>query len=183
MSVPRTFAKLEDPMWNRLHGGSGGKPFNDALSNGDRVKSLWIAAGSLIDSVQIAYSNGNRTSRHGGMGGTGTWTHFEQDESILEISGYTDRHVCFLAIRTTHRLIEAGKPLLQAKPFAIRAPEGTHIIGLHGRCAHYLDAVGARIAPIPPPKHHPSDLARAQLDQMGPVHFISDKRGRGASTP
>jgi hypothetical protein len=167
----RRFVDIEDPAYSVLYGGSGGFRFDDALLDADRVRSLWLASGSLIDSIQIIYRNGARTSRHGGLGGAGGWTAFEPDELILSVSGRVQNYLEQLVLRTTHRTISAGGRDSAGEPFTFSAPEGHHIIGFHGRCGRFVDAIGVRLAALPAPRHDPRDLARAELRRMPQVNF------------
>lgn len=171
MARHRTFADINDPMFTVCYGGPGGSRFDDRIVGGDRVRALWLAAGRLVDSIQVAYRDGHRTSRHGGTGGAGHWTAFEPDELILGIGGRYGELVERLVIRTTHRTLSGGGQAGPGKPFTLLAPDGYHIIGFHGGSGVYLDRIGACFAPLPLPAHRPAERARAELSRMAKVGF------------
>lgn len=159
-------AKAGDPAHERTFGGEGGVPFDDAVVGGDVVQALWMASGRVIDSLQLAYRNGRKTSRHGGTGGAGSWIAFERGELILGISGRCDAIVEQLTVQTTRRTIAAGVPCTHGTEFAISAPQGYHIYGFRGRCRDFVNAIGVCLAPVPRPPRRREVLARAVLRQM-----------------
>lgn len=169
MAGHKVFADPDDAPFRRVFGGEGGTAFNDAVADGDLVQALWLASGARVDSVQIQYRNGHRTSRHGGTGGMGGWVAFEPGEQILSIAGWHGAFVERLEVRTTHRLIGGGT--IRGTHFAMAAPEGHHIAGFRGRCGLFLDAIGICLAPVPPPALLPLERARSTLRRMPNVDF------------
>ncbi len=155
-------------------GGPGGVWFDDHVVDGDRIDAIWLASALLLDSIQIAYRNGHRTSRHGGTGGQGRWIHFEPNEVITGINGRYGAFVEQILIQTTHRVICSGNPDSSGVHFTLLAPEGRHVNAFFGRCGRFVDAVGFRTAEIEtcPPRHMPSGLGRSFSDMAS--MFVGD---------
>ncbi|XVF36041.1 hypothetical protein REPUB_Repub19eG0024300 [Reevesia pubescens] len=135
-------------------GGQGGSCWDDGVYS--TVRQLVIAHGAGIDSIQIEYDNkGNSlwSRKHGGGGGSKTdkVKLDYPDEFLTSVHGYYGslnergqilvRSLTFQSNRNTY----GPYGIEQGTSFSMTRGK---IVGFHGRCGWYLDAIGVYSKPI-----------------------------------
>ncbi|WRX30428.1 Jacalin-like lectin domain - like 2 [Theobroma cacao] len=153
-----TFAKsLEDdnkPISVGPWGGQGGSSWDDGVYF--TVRQLVIAHGSGIDSIQIEYDNkGNSiwSKKHGGGGGSKTdkVKLDYPDEFLTSVHGYYgilhERGPILVRSLTFFSNRKAYGPygIEQGTSFSMTRGK---IVGFHGRCGCFLDAIGTHSKPF-----------------------------------
>ncbi|XWS14527.1 hypothetical protein CRYUN_Cryun35bG0017500 [Craigia yunnanensis] len=135
-------------------GGQGGSCWDDGAYS--TVRQLVIAHGAGIDSIQIEYDNkGNSiwSRKHGGDRGSKTdkIKLDYPDEFLTSIHGYhgslNERGPILVRSLTFHSNRKAYGPygIEQGTNFSMTRGK---IVGFHGRCGWYLDAIGVYSKPI-----------------------------------
>ncbi|KAK7276002.1 hypothetical protein RIF29_17132 [Crotalaria pallida] len=140
-------------------GGSGGSCWDDGVFSG--VRQLVIAHGSGIDSIQIEYDKKGSSiwsQKHGGSGGhkTDKVKLDYPDEFLTSIHGYLGslsqwgpnfiRSLSFQSNKKTYGPFGVE----QGTQFSIPMT-GVKIVGFHGRCGWYLDAIGVYVKSLKQP--------------------------------
>lgn len=131
-------------------GGQNGTRWDDGVHT--TVRQLVIAHGAGIDSIQIEYDNKGGScwsEKHGGNGGT----KFDQvkldypDEFLTSVHGHygatNDRGSVFVRSLTFQSNRKTYGPFGVEQGTYFSFPmTGGKIVGFHGRCGWYLDAIG-----------------------------------------
>ena len=121
---------------SQLYGGAGGSAFD---SQGDAVRSISIRSGSLIDSIQLEYLNGQTSKQLGGSGGSLAQIDLDTDERIVAIFGRSGAFVDSLTFVTNVGRIFGPYGGDGGSPFQV--PE-CKLSGVFGRSADLVDAIG-----------------------------------------
>ncbi|XP_021911591.1 jacalin-related lectin 3 [Carica papaya] len=143
--------RKQHPVSSGPCGGGGGSRWDDGIYSG--IRQIVITHGACIDSIQIEYEKDGRSvwsKKHGGNGGNNTDTVKLDypDEFLSSIGGKYGsqdllggpeviRSLVFESNRRKYGPfgIEQGKSFLVPR-------EKEKIVGLHGRCGWYVDAIG-----------------------------------------
>ncbi|KAK9280443.1 hypothetical protein L1049_014134 [Liquidambar formosana] len=138
-------------------GGPGGSEFSFCVKGG--IKQIVIAHGVAIDSIIFKGDNGDgvleESDKFGGNGGSKTTIDIAwPKEYLTSISGsyesfYSGNLVivtslCFITNHTKY----GPFGIHQGTSFSSTPMEGGGIIGFHGRCGRYFDAIGVYAKPI-----------------------------------
>lgn len=137
-------------------GGSGGSRWDDGIYS--TVRQLVIVHGAGIDSIQIEYDQKGCSiwsGKHGGSGGlkTDKVKLDYPDEYLTSIHGYYGSLNQWGTTFVRSLSFESNKK--KYGPFGVE--EGTYfsfpmaggkIVGFHGRCGWYLDAIGVYLKPL-----------------------------------
>ena len=141
---------ITDGSWERTAGGRGGTVFEDFPEGAVRLSSIKIWSGWWVDSIQMVWKlkDGSTqvSTRRGGTGGSLETFVLDADEYLTAITGKYGKYVGSITFHTNKRKSPTyglGKGAGAGKDFEINVPEGKAIVGLHGRSANYLDAIGA----------------------------------------
>ena len=120
-----------------LYGGGGGSAFN---TEGFSVKSIRIRSGSLIDSIQLVYSNGQTSGYYGGGGGTPVQFDLNcVDEYVVAIFGRSGAMVDSLTFVTNLGRIFGPYGGGGGNPFQVSQ---CNLRGIYGRSGSMIDAIG-----------------------------------------
>ena len=124
-------------------GGTGGAGFGDEVpASGVSVAGILVWHGDYIDAIQLQYSDGTATAKHGGSGGSLTEFPLGPGEFIAMLSGmygdYVDSLTIFTNIRTFPPLGGTGGN----KSYIYSAPENWEVAGFIGASGSYVDAIG-----------------------------------------
>lgn len=128
-------------------GGAGGEPFvDDAIPKNSRVYEIQVFAGDFIDAIRLVHEN-NRSEllelrKHGGPGGQPYVLTLDPDEYLIAIEGQHNKFVHALKFYTNKRTTDWYGGRGGNYTFKYEAPEGYEIVGLSGRAATFLDALG-----------------------------------------
>ncbi len=140
----------------RLAGGPDGLRFDDAVAPGERLLGFDVYFGSIIDGLTLVGSEGTRPRRT--LSGQLARVRLAAGEHITAIFGEAGvfmsmELVSKLGFETSHgrRLGPWGWNPEPLPAFRLEAPPGTVVVGLCGRSATWLSAVGILVAP---PGHH-----------------------------
>ncbi|KAK4275148.1 hypothetical protein QN277_018281 [Acacia crassicarpa] len=137
-------------------GGSGGSRWDDGIYS--TVRQLVIAYGAGIDSIKIEYDQKGCSiwsDKHGGSGGlkTDKVKLDYPDEYLTSVHGYYGSLNQWGTTFVRSLSFESNKK--KYGPFGVE--EGTYfsfpmtggkIVGFHGRCGWYLDAIGVYLKPL-----------------------------------
>ncbi|KAK7372101.1 hypothetical protein VNO80_05470 [Phaseolus coccineus] len=161
-------------------GGNGGSPWDDGVYSG--VRQLVIVHGAGIDSIQIEYDKKGSSiwsEKHGGSGGRKTdKVKFDYPNEILtKIHGYCGsfnqlgpnlvRSLSFESTKKTYGPFGVEQGTYFSVPLT-----GAKIVGFHGRCGWYIDAIGVYLKSLKQP--NPSKpLAHSQ----SPITHFSENSG------
>ncbi|KAL9316582.1 hypothetical protein ACSQ67_017583 [Phaseolus vulgaris] len=161
-------------------GGNGGSPWDDGVYSG--VRQLVIVHGAGIDSIQIEYDKKGSSiwsEKHGGSGGRKTdKVKFDYPKEILtKIHGYCGsfnqfgpnlvRSLSFESNMKTYGPFGVEQGTYFSVPLT-----GAKIVGFHGRCGWYIDAIGVYLKSLKQP--NPSKpLAHSQ----SPITHFSENSG------
>ncbi|MDQ3935614.1 MAG: jacalin-like lectin domain protein [Actinomycetota bacterium] len=125
------------------HGGTGGAPFTDDLTQVVRLAGFNIRSGSLVDAIQPVFLNcgGGRVTGpwHGGSGGGLQNIVFAADEVIQNFDGRSGWYVDQLTITTNKQTYgpfggSGGSPFSEDRLDVVG--------GFFGRSGSYLDQIG-----------------------------------------
>ncbi|KAI3936405.1 hypothetical protein MKW98_000679 [Papaver atlanticum] len=132
-------------------GGDGGKTWDDGAYTG--IKQIHLTKTEAILSIQIQYDRDGRTvwsARHGGSGrGTTIKIKFHYPDEILTcITGYYGAVVGEETVEVIKSLTfytsrgKYGPYGVEAGTFFSSTMTEGKVVGFHGRCSSYLDAIG-----------------------------------------
>ncbi|CAO2162425.1 unnamed protein product [Urochloa humidicola] len=136
-------------------GGSGGSP-QDITSEPERLQSITILSGDVIDSIGFSYLDLAGHSRSAGpWGGSGGHPHVIQiaaNDFVTEVSGtvtiYKNKTVVS-ALKIVTNLNSYGPyGNWTGAPFTLQAQQGSAIVGMFARSAELLDAIGVYVRHI-----------------------------------
>ena len=119
-----------------LYGGGGGSPFDSA---GDAVRSIRIRSGTLIDSIQFVYWNGQTSGSYGGTGGSPATIDLSPGESIIVIVGQSGSLVDRLTFVTNFGRVFGPYGGSGGSPFQV---SNCNLRGIFGRSGSLIDAIG-----------------------------------------
>jgi hypothetical protein len=148
--VPMKMQQIER---TRIVGGAGGSAFSDQdIPSGARISEIRIRSADYVDAVQFVYilQDGRllEGSRHGGTGGKSRIFRLSSDEHLLGISGRYGRYIDSIKFHTDKRTSPTYGGSGGTRSYQLNAPDGNQVIGLTGRAARHLDAVGLIYSPI-----------------------------------
>ena len=128
-------------------GGPGGSPFVDCgatVVDGALVRpvEVHVRAGDFIDAIEVIYSGGARSTRHGGLGGDLHIFRLGPDEYITDVGGKYAQFVNSLFIKTNKGRVQQWGGSGGNAQFSFSAPRGMSFNGFWGRSGVYLDAIG-----------------------------------------
>eukprot|EP00257_Ricinus_communis_P015536 XP_015573475.1 jacalin-related lectin 3 isoform X1 [Ricinus communis] len=135
-------------------GGDGGRPWDDGVFSG--IKQIFVTRAEAICSIQIEYDRNGQSVwsvRHGGSGGTATnRVKLEYPHEVLtRISGYygpasRDERPTVVKSLTFYTSRGQYGPFGEeiGTFFTSTTTEGK-VVGFHGRCGAYLDAIGVHM--------------------------------------
>lgn len=127
-------------------GGRGGDDFQDNFSSeGLKIKRIDIWHGNRIDAIQIYWSNGTHSNKHGGGGGTQTKIELDNDEYLVGIQGRYGATVDSISLTTTKRSLgkyggDGGNVSFDYNT-SPQMPK-IEIIAFFGRSGDKIDAIG-----------------------------------------
>lgn len=130
---------------SQQHGGDGGSPFSDDLTETVAIVEMTVRHGSYVDSIETTWKLVNGTThtgaRHGGTGGSANTFTLESGEYINSIAGRSGSYIDQLSFSTNrgHTFGPYGGD--GGSPFVINV--GEEFGGFFGRSGSYLDAFGA----------------------------------------
>jgi hypothetical protein len=166
-------------------GGPGGEPFLDRCPAED-VSEIRVQHGWWIDGVQVVCRIGTPLDRRGGAGGTAGVFVLEMGERIRGITGtyggeYGD-YVYSLRFTTdkgrASELFGNTGPSKGRTAFSFEVPSNADFVGLRGRAAEYLNAIGlmidvdtSRAAPPPTVIAGPDPLDLAVPVDLQPARY------------
>lgn len=153
---------LRNVQLTAIAGGRGGSAFSDReIPEGARITEIQVRSGDYIDSVQIVYvlrdGRSFKGPMHGGSGGRSNVFRLDSDEYLIGISGRYGNYVDSLTFHTNKRSSATFGGRGGNRDFRIFVPQGNQAIGLTGRAAEYLDAIGLRYDSI---QSQPNDSQR-----------------------
>src|SRR5262249_20909749 len=130
-------------------GGRGGDPFVDpAIPDGATIARVRVRHGAKIDAIRLAFRRDGRIVDlpiHGGNGGTEDIFNLDVGQVITGFSGSYDDVVCQFVIQTNQgpspSYGRSGTAL-----FNYTFCPGLSVIGLFGRSARLLDALGCQLS-------------------------------------
>lgn len=124
-------------------GGSGGDWFGDEVpADGVGVTQILVWHGDYIDAIQLRYSDGTTTPKHGGSGGNVTTFALGPEEFIFVLSGEYGDYVNSLSVSTNVQTFPRVGGNGGNKPYIYDVPQNTEVIGFIGASGSYLDALG-----------------------------------------
>jgi hypothetical protein len=124
-------------------GGSGGNFFiDDFPADGVSVAQILVWHGDYIDAIQLQYSDGSATSRHGGGGGNLTTFTLGPEEFIAALTGDYGDYVDSLTIHTNQRTFPLVGGYGGNKPYIYSLTQNGEVIGFFGASGGYVDALG-----------------------------------------
>jgi hypothetical protein len=152
VAVTWTWETPADRRLSDVWGGPHGDPFDDvaSLPATPAAQAITVRAGSRVDRVELALSDGVVLS-HGGTGGSDATLALAADEFLTSAevcSGQYGGHsrVFYARFATSAgRAVAGGSPTSSCVTYA--APAGWQIVGFHGRSAAEVDALGVVYAP------------------------------------
>ena len=127
-------------------GGIGGSDFADTPSPEVRITALTVWYGEWVDAIQVHWSDGTSSPKHGGGGGGGDTIPLAADEYLVGIFGKYGEKVDSIGFVTNNRVCgpyggDGGNVEYHyndAKPL----PPNVTIVGFCGRAGEYIDAIG-----------------------------------------
>jgi hypothetical protein len=128
-----------------LHGNvSGGGPFEDPISYGDRLKEVRVwESGQWIWSIQCVWVGTSGTVKtgpvHGRQNGYQHTITLGDDEEINVVKGGTNGYLANISFRTNKGKEYGPWGSKEGTPFI---HQGVHLLGFLGRSGDYIDAVG-----------------------------------------
>lgn len=143
---------MDVPVGPEPWGGDGGRPWDDGVYSG--IRQLYITRKEAISSIQIEYDPSGQSvwsARHGSDGETTHRIKLEYPNEVLNcISGYYS-----ITRDNKHKVVKSltfytsrgkygpfGEEL--GTYFTSTTTEGK-VVGFHGRCGLYLDAIGVHM--------------------------------------
>lgn len=160
-------------------GGNGGSRWDDGIYSG--VRQLVVVHGTGIDSIQIEYDKKGSSiwsEKHGGTGGNKTdKVNLDYpDEFLTSVHGYYGslnqwghnlvRSLSFESNKKTYGPFGVEQGTYFSVPMT-----GAKIVGFHGRCGWYLDAIGVYMKslkqPNPAKALHHSDHVNNTSENFG----------------
>jgi Jacalin-like lectin domain len=134
-------------------GGPGGNAFSDPQPEpGALVVEVQVRAAEYVDSVQLVYmlSDGRTVMgpQHGGAGGRLSVFHLDADEHLTGISGRSGTYIDSIQFQTNKRSSPTFGGNGGNRDFRVDVPANAQVIGLAGRAAEYLDAIGLTFIPM-----------------------------------
>ncbi|XP_022137459.1 jacalin-related lectin 3-like [Momordica charantia] len=136
----------------------GGSPWDDGVYS--TVRSLVITHREWICSIHVEYDKNGESiwgsKRGGNEGSTSVVSLHYPNEYLISISGYYGNLHKWRIAATVIRSLTLKTNRNTYGPFGMEEGTrfsfptmGTKIVGFHGRCGWYLDAIGLYIQPIP----------------------------------
>ena len=119
-----------------LYGGGGGGAFNTQSGS---VRSIRIRSGSLIDSIQLVYRNGQTSGYYGGGGGSPAQIDLALNERVVAIFGRSGALVDSLTFVTNLGRIFGPYGGGGGSPFQVSQ---CNLQGIYGRSGSLIDAIG-----------------------------------------
>ena len=133
-----------------LHGGNGGSGFVDTVNPGQRLTSVVVRAGDVIDAIQGVTTVG-ALPRRGGTGGGQYTVSLAAGEHLVGVDGVEGT---WNGLRVVGRLTFVTNTGRRIGPFGtltsttnqigftLRAPAGQQVVGFQGRNGMLLDSLG-----------------------------------------
>jgi hypothetical protein len=129
-----------------ISGGLGGNEFHDGQTGGRIIKEVRIYSGTIIDSIQVIYTDHvNQTiagNKHGGPGGNLSVLTLAPDEYNTTVGGKYGSFVDSLFIKTSKGQVKKWGGAGGTVDFYYSVPPGSSIHGFFGRAGKYVDSVG-----------------------------------------
>jgi hypothetical protein len=134
-----------------IAGGTGGEAFSDTqIPLGGRISEIRISSGKYIDGIQVLYTLPDGSvfegPWHGGRGGSPDVFKLDANEYVVGLSGRCGNYIDSLIIRTNRRTSPQYGGTGGRQDFRIDVASGNQAVGLIGRAAKYLDAIGLSYA-------------------------------------
>ena len=134
------------------YGGGGGTAFEDLPEEPARISKIKVRAGWWIDAIQVTWERPDGSTKaapqRGGKGGGEATFTLQKDEYIKKITGEYGTYVGSLTFHTNKRKSPTyglAKGNGKGKPFELKAPEGSAIVGFHGHSGGFLHNLGGVI--------------------------------------
>ncbi|KAI3832047.1 hypothetical protein MKW92_050146 [Papaver armeniacum] len=133
-------------------GGDGGKTWDDGAYTG--IKQIHLTRREAISSIQIQYDRDGRSvwsARHGGRGTTIKIKFHYPDELLTCVTGYYGAVVGDETVEVIKSLTfytsrgKYGPYGAEAGTFFSSTMTQGKVVGFHGRCSSYLDAIGVHM--------------------------------------
>ena len=164
---------------SELLGGTGGREFVAHLhTHGEQITEIHIAAGDLVDALQIVFTNalGQPDSLPiiGGSGGERFIFTLDEDEYLVGISGRYGDYIDQIQFHTNKR----NSPTYGGnggQVFSLYAADGDEVAGLFGRAGWYVDSVGIATRPLVQPDTTPSVSQRANSAVNAALGYVQGK--------
>ena len=128
-------------------GGIGARDFDDTLlAAGKRITKLTVWHGKWVDAIQVFWSDGSSSDKHGGGGGSGDTIHLAEDEYLVGIFGkYGEKvdSIHFVTNKDTYGRYGGlgGDVEYHYNDAKLPLPNIT-IVGFFGREENYIYAIG-----------------------------------------
>ncbi|KAI3838300.1 hypothetical protein MKW92_036364 [Papaver armeniacum] len=138
--------------WTWSMGGDGGKTWDDGAYTG--IKQIHLTRREAISSIQIQYDRDGRSvwsARHGGRGTTIKIKFHYPDELLTCVTGYYGAVVGDETVEVIKSLTfytsrgKYGPYGAEAGTFFSSTMTQGKVVGFHGRCSSYLDAIGVHM--------------------------------------
>jgi hypothetical protein len=124
-------------------GGSGGNWFGDGVpADGVGVSQILVWHGDYIDAIQLKFSDGTMTPKHGGSGGNLTTFALGPGEFISMLSGRYGSYIDSLTISTNVKNFPAIGGNGGSQDYIYGAFTNAEVIGFIGASGSYMDALG-----------------------------------------
>lgn len=145
------------PAKNGPWGGNGGRA-RDIKVAPQRLESVTIRSGSVVDSLAFSFKDGNGQQHNAGPwgsdGGSGKTIQLGPTEFVTEVSGTFGSFGALSNVLTSLTLVTNcgsygpfGKR--QGSPFQTRVQSNSSIVGFFGRAGQFVDAIGVYVLPFP----------------------------------
>lgn len=134
-------------------GGKGGQDFGDVIPPGSRITEIHLFTDQYVDALQFTYINARgetkTTTRVGADSGVQHVFKLDDDEYLLGISGSSGWYVDGLRFHTNKRISDLYGSEGGDSEFQYEAPPHAQIVGLFGRAAGHVDAIGVITRDLP----------------------------------
>ncbi|KAM0855051.1 hypothetical protein ACQ4PT_050007 [Festuca glaucescens] len=132
-------------------GGDGGTANN--VKNPLRLENLTNCSSNVVDSLAFSYMDQagvtHTAGPWGGDGGSSKTIHFDQSESVKEVSGTTATHEGHIVVSSLTLLTNVRSYGLYGRrngaPFSVPVGDTSSVVGFFVRAGRFIDAIGVYV--------------------------------------